>query len=69
MTWERILIKRIGNSFIGEARHHAHFMMGEMRKSPEDALRSAADAMDEYFEPMRRAAMLASSPPDDEELL
>lgn len=69
MTWERILVKRVGSSFIGEARHHAHFIMGEMCKTPEDALNSAADAMDKRFQSMGWASAPISSPPDDEELL
>lgn len=68
MTWERILVRRVGNSFIGEARHHAIFVVGEMRETPSEALESASEAMEKRLAPMRRVEPLVSSP-NEEDLL
>lgn len=39
---ERVTVRRVGNDFIGEARTHAQFEVGEIQSTPEQALSSAA---------------------------
>lgn len=54
MTWERITVRRVPpDSFIGEARLHAHFAVGAISKSPFDALISASEAMDKEIAHLR----------------
>ena len=68
---ERVTVRRVGTSFIGEGRTHAHFAVGEMSDTPEAAMESAAKALLKVLAPMiERARKTAPPKPDDfEDLL
>ena len=52
--WERITVRRVPpDSFIGEARLHAHFAIGSICKDPSEALQSAEQAMVKLLGPLR----------------
>jgi len=48
---ERVLVRKVGNAFIGEARLHANFAVGEILADPVAAMESAARAMDAIMRP------------------
>lgn len=64
MTWqfvERVNVRRLpGGSFIGEGRTHATFAVGDICKTPDAALQSAANAL---------TALLAPKTPNQDDLL
>lgn len=46
VIWERITVRRVPpDSYIGEARLHCHFAVGEISKDPAKALVSAEQAL------------------------
>ena len=54
MTWERITVRRVPpDSFIGEARLHAHFAIGSICKDPSEAMQSAEQAMVKLLGPLK----------------
>lgn len=59
MTWplvERVTVRKLpGGSFIGEARTHAHFAVGEITADPVTAMHSAAAALDAELRPKWKA--------------
>lgn len=64
MTWalvDRVTVRRVGNSFIGEARTHANFATGEILSDPVAAMNSAAAALDAILRPMWEARQARSS--------
>ena len=67
---ERITVRRVGTSWLGEARTHAHFAVGEVLSSPAAALESAAKAMDAEMRPKWEAWQARHAATDDfEDLL
>jgi len=52
---ERVIVRRVGQSWIGEARTHANFAVGEILPTPAEAQESAARAMDAQLRPIWEA--------------
>lgn len=52
---ERVAVRRAGNAWVGEARTHANFAVGEILPTPAEALESAARAMDAQLRPIYEA--------------
>ena len=62
---ERVTVRHVGDSFIGEARTHADFAVGEILDTPAAALESAAKAMAALYKPKvdaQRAKQAATQP-------
>lgn len=64
MIWqfvERVNVRKVGNSFGAEARFHCHFASGDLKGTPEEAMNSAAAALDAILRPMWEARQARSS--------
>lgn len=48
---ERVNVRRLGSSFIGEARFHAHFAVGDICTDPAEAMESARAKLDAELRP------------------
>lgn len=48
---DRVSVRRVGTDWIGEARTHAQFAVGQISKCPQTAADSAATAMDALMRP------------------
>ena len=70
MTWplvERVTVRKLsGGSFIGEARTHASFATGEIKRDPVAAMESAEAALDAQLRPKYEAWNKRSLPASDE---
>lgn len=59
---ERVTVRKVGKSFIGEARTHAHFATGEILNDPVAAMDSAAAALEAELRPLWEARQAANTP-------
>lgn len=69
---ERVTVRHTAGSFVGEARTHAHFVVGEISDCPIAALESAAKAMAAHYQPKVdawRAKQAVATSDDWEDLL